>query len=355
MAGPQVRGDIRVSRNVQTRKVRQGIRTFTPSSGEIEVKVAAGDGYSILLNTSAPARAVTVTLPTVSTATSEATATVGGTTNVPIGPGAGVGTEFRITNSTGMDAQIHNFGNVSVLTGGLPNGQTAIAFCTDATTTAGVWSVYIVDAASSSLTPRNVPFTEPVGTAASGSVTVTGTVTVVGVATLAFTNVGSASYNVSSTNLGIGTTAVQAVSALVTALNSDAGFTEFYVASADSGTPGQLNVNAVDNGTTYNSTLLDITVPAGLVGTDGTITGGAGGSWTLDESNANDPFFYFSIPRVRHQRGLDPIFSVYEQTAGEATRSEVLIDSTVNPTTGEIRILVNTVPEGRFAGSVDIL
>ena len=355
MAGPQVRGDIKVSRNVQSRKVRQGVRVFKPTPTAATVTLTSGDPYTISLEptpTTVPPTTATagiVQLPVVSAGSVISTGSGNDLISTPTGPASGIGTEFRIHNTSNFDAVIQDSGTNSVLVGGLPSGNTAIAYCTDATTSTGVWNVYVVDAAASQLTPRNIPFTAAEGTSATGSISISGTSTVAGAVSLTFSPT-SGTQLTTTDNLAIGTTAVQAITALLAALNADTGFLEFYTATLNGTT--QIDIASVDNGTRFNAATLDVTVPTGLTGTDGTLTGGSDGSWTRDTPNSES---FFSIPQVRHQRGLDPIFSVYENDTANGTRSEVLIESTVTTATGEIRIIVNITPLGIFAGSVDVL
>ena len=368
MAGPQVRGDIKISRNAQVKKVRQGLLTFVPNTDNPTLTLVSGDPYTIIVNASSPIMATTVTLPQVATGSSiPANPNNATVVNTPRGPESGVGTEFRIVNNSGADLPVRDSSPSNIVT--IPSGNTSVVYCDDASTAPiGLWKNYIVDAATAQLTPRNIAFDGTVGTIASGDITITGTAsTVMGTITVSFTRTSGEVYSVTTANLPTGTTPAGtsnmnftdgAAFAIVQALNNDRTFPEFYIASVSPEGSAVISVEALDTGSTYNAGDFTITTPAGLGASSNKVDGGGGGSWRAGTSTDGSDVFEFRIAQVRHQRGLDPVYQVFEDVTnsnGILLRSRVLIDSNANSATGELVIQVNTAPIGIFAGSVDVL
>ena len=350
MAGPQVRGDIKVSRNVQTRKVRQGTRNFAAVSGTATLNLTSGDPYSVVIGVSTDSTGAVIRLPAVVAGSAEGPASASDPQiHTPIGPQSGIGTEFRITNLSSGSVPINDSVGSPQLTGGLPSGNTAIAFCTDASTAVGVWHVYVVDASSTNLTPNNITFDAGVGTKATGTVTLAGASTATGTITVSFTNVAGTTYSVVS-NISSGTSSTAAAIIVANDLNSDANFQEFYTATANASV---ITITSLDNGALFNATAVNaVSTATDLTSVGTALASGTAGSWTHDIPNN---IYTFTVAEVRHRRGIDPIYEVFEHEVADLDRVKVLIESQVTILTGTIVITVNDTPSGRFAGSVDVL
>ena len=228
MAGPQVRGDIIVTRNAQVKKVRQGVLEFTPTASINSYSIVSGDPYSIIVNEGTESISTTLFLPVVSGASSSSSTSTDTTVvvNRPIGPVSGVGTEFRISNSTSLNLSIVDSAGGLIET--IPRNNTSIIYCDTATDTVGTWKSYIVDAAQAQNTPTNVPFDADVGAISTGTITFAGTTTVAGVVTLTVETSGGLMQTLTTANLSSGTAASVAASNLINIINGNETFRQSY-------------------------------------------------------------------------------------------------------------------------------
>ena len=160
MAGPRVRGNLRVDRVTDTLRLQQREQIITAST--TAVALTAGSPYETIV-VGTPAQ--TINLPQVSSGIDE----------------AGIGTEFRITNNATGAVTIQLNDGSSVGTGATLNStRTAIVFCTalgtvPGTLANGTWKVVILDAASTASRTDPDVFTFDAttswGTAAAGEYT----------------------------------------------------------------------------------------------------------------------------------------------------------------------------------------
>ena len=365
MAGPQVRGDIVVTRNAQVKKVRQGVLEFTPTASINSYSIVSGDPYSIIVSEGTESISTTLFLPVVSGASSSSSTSTDTTVvvNRPIGPVSGVGTEFRISNSTALNLSIVDSAGGLIET--IPRNNTSIIYCDTATDTVGTWKSYIVDAAQAQNTPTNVPFDANVGAISTGTIEFAGTTTVAGVVTLTVETSGGLMQTLSTANLSSGTAASVAASNLINIINADETFRQSYRAYVDETNSALLHIEALSTGGEFNATTFTVTQPTGLTSNPTGLMNGLSGSWRAGTDDNGFAIFEFLIYQATHGKGIDPVYQTFEIATdedGNSIRRKVLISSSVhagttttNPLTGLITLEVNTMPSGTFAGAVDIL
>ena len=161
MAGPTVRGDIKVSRNVLANRIRKRIESVVSISGTTGIQLTVANAATIIVTALTVPANTFVRMPVVSP---DSAATSGNSIGLPLGPAAGVGTEFLIVNQSGASINIRDNGGTGTSTNNnysINNTEAAILVCSavaSADDVCGSWDIVRVNQATGSIDTQDITF-----------------------------------------------------------------------------------------------------------------------------------------------------------------------------------------------------